>query len=103
MLKNFPVSRKKSMILILFNQSALLTTSNPNNLSACAFKHAKLCSTSSWVIIGLSASGFGSPIKPVPPPTKRIGWCPAFFNLVEIKKLEKWPICKESPVGSVPI
>ncbi len=32
----------------------------------------------SFEIISLSDVGLGSPIKPVAPPTNKIGWCPAF-------------------------
>ena len=46
---------------------------NPNISFTCFFKHSKLCLTCSLLIIALSVVGLGSPIIPVPPPTKSIG------------------------------
>ena len=44
----------------------------------------------------------GSPINPVAPPIKPIGFSPNYPNLANINRDNKFPKCKDSAVGSKP-
>ena len=86
MLKNFPVSLRKSIRLIFFNHSALFIIfagffleSKSRNFSSCDLIPCKFSSIFSRDNNFLSSDlPEGSPIIPVPPPIITIGECPYF-------------------------
>ena len=91
------------------SQSALLTIialPSPNSIkrSICFLKHSQLWFiTSSVIIVRISVRPEGSPMCPVPPPTKTTGLLPAICSLFIRHSAMKWPTCKLSAVGSKPM
>ena len=70
----------------------------------CFRKHSQLWSMMSFVIMErMSDRPEGSPIMPVPPPTKAMGLFPASCRRFIRQRAMKWPTCRESAVGSKPI
>ena len=70
----------------------------------CFLKHSQLCSMVSTVIICLmSVRPEGSPIMPVPPPTRAMGLLPAICSLFIRQSAMKWPTWRLSAVGSNPM
>ena len=74
------------------------------NRSICFLKQSQLCWMVSGVIMErISVRPEGSPIYPVPPPTKTTGRLPAICRRFIRHSAIKCPTCRLSAVGSNPM
>jgi hypothetical protein len=89
-------------------QSRLLTTraalppSKDTYRSTCARIFSTQAATVSLVFSARSAVGFGSPMRPVEPPTRISGLFPASWMRRAVTSWTRLPKCSEGAVGSKP-
>ncbi len=106
--KYLPTSRSRLMADIPDVQSRLLTMraaygpSKSRNREICPRRRSTQPATVSGSLSTRSAVGFGSPIRPVAPPTRPSGRFPACWMRRMVRICTRLPRCRLGAVGSKP-